>query len=292
MIYLRYMSSSRSIASARNKRAGGGSVAPTVPTSSAQSRSNEIAVPPIVPQKVSIPQAINLIGHRLNSLEGFMANSSNIIQDMQALNSETDKKYIVDAEVFDSIVGRIEKIETEGVGIYDTATTPINTSANVAPVSQEHTRELHALHTEIDELKTSIIKLQTYVMETNSKLADVVFTGSGTNTIEFGEIFNNESMSEQPLPIMNRNTSTSVYRDDTTISCPMPSPPALVRGVHHDAKFEYSDLPLHTNSVIDVEALSIMSGPNDETLLPTMSDTVGIRTSSVEESETTTSSPM
>ena len=64
-------------------------------------------------------------------------------------------------------------------------------------MSSEHLVE-KAL-TEIDTLKTNFIKLQSYVMQTNAKLSDIVFSNPGESVLEFKELFNKNSESETDI---------------------------------------------------------------------------------------------
>jgi hypothetical protein len=42
---------------------------------------------------------------------------------------------------------------------------------------------------DIEELRKHLVRLQTYVMETNAKLQDMLFSGNGTSLVNFHDIF-------------------------------------------------------------------------------------------------------
>jgi len=226
------MSASRAIASAKNKKAGGNNpnpAAPQTPPSTPirpgaaqqaayamqQSTSSQSV------SKITIPQAIQLMDNRLNNLEGFMDNTSNIIQDIKTFNQDTENKYIVDSDVFNSLVARIESLE-ESHKLFVGAGGPIPKPV----LKRESNLENHNLKLntdEMNELKNSFIRLQTYVMETNAKLSDIIFANSGESIVEFKDIFNKSDDNSLPITINRDNNDES----DMSIL----SPPTLQRGI-------------------------------------------------------------
>jgi len=176
------MSSSRSLASARTKRAGGGPVIGN-PSDIEQQRSVTQAAAQAPAVKLTLPQAMNQISLRLNNLELFMETTTTVIDDIQEFHEKTTDKYIVDSEVFTSIISRIEHLEsTQTKSRGDISTTPVVPSS---------------VNKDIDELKNHLIRLQTYVMETNAKLHDIVFSGNGESMLSFNDVF---SDSHHPTP--------------------------------------------------------------------------------------------
>ena len=226
------MSASRAIASAKNKKAGGNTPNPAAPQtppstpmrpgaaqqaaySMQQSNSSQSV------SKITIPQAIQLMDNRLNNLEGFMDNTSNVIQDIKTFNQDTENKYIVDSDVFNSLVARIEALEESHklfVGPGGSIPKPV--------LKRESNLENHNLKIntdEMNELKNSFIRLQTYVMETNAKLSDIIFANSGESIVEFKDIFNKSDDNSLSITMNHDNN------DESNMS--ILSPPTLQRGI-------------------------------------------------------------
>lgn len=188
------MSSSRSLASARTKRAAGNT---TIPGNTEQPDQNQPAPVQQPVAKLSLPQAINRIGDRLNHLELFAETTTAVIDEIQDFHSNTSDKYIIDTNVFTSLVSRIEALE---------GTTPVKSGNDVSAIlsSPSSPSVASSVTNDITELKTHLIRLQTYVMETNAKLQDMVFTGNGSSIVNFGDIF---SDSHPTPPTLLRTTA-------------------------------------------------------------------------------------
>ena len=174
------MSSSRSLASARTKRATGNA---TIPGSVEQP---DNVTPQSSVAKLSLPQAINRIGDRLNNLELFAETTTTVVDEIQEFHSNTSNKYIVDTDVFTSIVSRIEALER--MNSVKSESTVSTTSSSPSPPS--------SVTNDITELRTHLIRLQTYVMETNAKLQDMVLSGNGASLVNFVDIFSDS----HPIP--------------------------------------------------------------------------------------------
>ena len=168
------MSSSRSLASARTRRAGGNTTVPTEPT---QLKPQTSATQPSQPvsKNLSIPEAFGRIGERLNNLELFAETTTGVVNDIQEFHSSTSEKYIVDKEVFTSIVDRIETLERSRE---EKSGSDISSSSSASTMLSD-----------IEELKSHLIRLQTYVMETNAKLQDMVFHKNGSSLVKFDDVF-------------------------------------------------------------------------------------------------------
>ena len=65
---------------------------------------------------------------------------------------------------------------------------------------------------DIDELKTHFIRLQTYVMETNAKLQDMVFHKNGASLVNFDDVFSDSHPT--PPTLMQKVTNQSNNEDD------------------------------------------------------------------------------
>ena len=166
------MSSSRSLASARSKRAGGN---PTVPSESIKTPQQTPSTPQNSGSQMSITQAFGRIGERLNNLELFAETTTTVVNDIQEFHSNTSEKYVVDKEVFTSIVDRIETLERTRE---EKAGNDVSSSSSITTMLND-----------IEELKSHLIRLQTYVMETNAKLQDMVFHKNGSSLVNFTDVF-------------------------------------------------------------------------------------------------------
>jgi hypothetical protein len=200
------MSSNRANASARQRRAGepvglqqqqqqqqrmqpgrGGGVRPSMPDQQQQQ--------PIMNPKLSISDAIALITLRLGRVETIVSNLPNEPRG-DGENGGSGQFYdenmrMVDQNVFNSIVTRIDTLEkNQKLLIEKQKAAPVVQSA-VAPIQQmvqetiikdvsdekvEPMREsIELLKDDISELKGLLMKLQSFTMETNKKLTDIVF---------------------------------------------------------------------------------------------------------------------
>ena len=193
------MSSSRSLASARTKRAGGN---PTIPSEATKTQQQ---VPPSPsPQQntsknLSMAEAFGRIGERLNNLELFAETTSTVVNDIQEFHSNTSEKYIVDKEVFTSIVGRIETLERN------------NQEKSGSEVLSSSTS---TMLNDIEDLKSHLIRLQTYVMETNAKLQDMVFNKNGSSLVNFTDVF---SDSHPTPPTLDSHPTPPTFTPPTLI---------------------------------------------------------------------------
>jgi len=192
------MSSSRSLASARTKRATGNPTIPNEPEQSLQSQQTYSNAPP-PGTKLTLPQAFSKINDRLNNFELFAETTTGVINEIQEFHSNTSDKYIVDKEVFTSIVSRIDTLER-------TQSDKIGSDISATSSSSSST-----ILNDIDELKTHLIRLQTYVMETNAKLQDIVFRTNGTSLINFDDVF---SDTQHPPPTLMQNVNVKVDQSD------------------------------------------------------------------------------
>lgn len=160
------MSSSRSLASARNKRAGGNTVGPSVPSQSTINAVPGTTTSPVsgIPQKISVSQAITMIDQRISNLETLVNENKPLSEELNGANEETENKYLVDAEVFDDIVKRLTILEQE-------KNSPITTSHGVTADSFI----LDGMQSQVNELKNALLKLQSFTMDTNARLSGIVF---------------------------------------------------------------------------------------------------------------------
>ena len=212
------MSSARSNAGARTRRAGGAETAPMSqqnmrPGSSQQQQPQQPQMNP----RLSISDAIALITLRLGRVE-------NLIQNMpvdspsgsgSSSNLEPDENMrMIDVTVFENIVSRLDNLEKGHKFILDkhqqqqlqnqqqqlqnqqqinslklsSTTQSSTTQSSYTPTiidskSEEKITKLNdsvdVLKAEINQVKDLLMKLQSFTMETNQKLSDIVFNDTG-----------------------------------------------------------------------------------------------------------------
>ena len=191
------MSSNRANAAARQRRAGGNDQQPPPipgrgPPQNMQGRpgQQQMAPPnaPIgLPKQMTIQNAIALITIRLGRVESIVQNLDSESDGIQNQNSENG--VIIDKGVFDNMVSRLDALE-RGHKLLSTKTTaPIVTVPTIVPAIvpaivttannesvTKLTESVEVLKTEIAQVKDLLLKLQSFTMETNQKLADIVFS--------------------------------------------------------------------------------------------------------------------
>ena len=191
------MSSNRANAAARQRRAGGNDQQPPPipgrgPPQNMQGRpgQQQMAPPnaPIgLPKQMTIQNAIALITIRLGRVESIVQNLDSESDGIQNQNSENG--VIIDKGVFDNMVSRLDALE-RGHKLLSTKTTaPIVTVPTIVPAIvpaivttannesvTKLTESVEVLKAEIAQVKDLLLKLQSFTMETNQKLADIVFS--------------------------------------------------------------------------------------------------------------------
>ena len=149
--------------------------------------------PPMNP-KLSVSDAIALITLRLGRVENIVSNLPNEPRgDGEGAGQMYDENMrMVDQNVFNSIVSRIDTLEkNQKLLIEKQKAAPVAQNASSAPIKQmvqetiikdvsdekiEPMREtIQVLKEEVSELKGLLVKLQSFTMETNKKLTDIVF---------------------------------------------------------------------------------------------------------------------
>ena len=210
------MSASRAIASAKNKRAGLNSPNPANPLMENQGSSQynpNFEQPPPSPgpiTKLTIPQAIQMIVSRLDLIESKMGELEQSVQETKEFGDQTQNKYLVDASVFDSIVSRISSLEKNANSANNSDVSP-NTLFDIKRVEGT----IGGVHKELNDFKNDFIKLQSYVMDTNAKLTEVVFSIPVESMVDYRDIFaNTKNVEENISDIVNISNIT---------------PPSLVR---------------------------------------------------------------
>lgn len=179
------MSASRALASAKNKKAGGNNPNPAINVPE-QQYSPSVA-PPSAPSitKVTIPQAIQMLSGRLDAMEEKLGKAFDALEETRVLEKQSENKYLVDAKVFESVVSRIENLEGQKI-----STPQIQQQDNI---SKSELDNVHAniknVNKQMSVFKDDFIKLQSYVMDTNAKLTEVVFSIPAESMVDYRDIF-------------------------------------------------------------------------------------------------------
>lgn len=171
------MSGNRANAAARNRRAGGGPEMqpPPRPPPRPPLRPGQ-QIPPNqmqqnqmqqnqginVPKQMTIQSAVELITIRLGRVETFM-------QKFESENSSDDNARIVDDGVFNSIISRLDALERGHKLLTTTKSIPANDNLN-----DQLSEDINLLKAEVSQVKDLLLKLQSFTMETNQKLLEVV----------------------------------------------------------------------------------------------------------------------
>jgi hypothetical protein len=178
------MSASKAIASAKNKKAGLNSPNPATPFSEQQNNTTDVGSQQSA-TKLTIPQALQMIMKRLDIVEERMNEMETSFQETRAFGQQTENKYLVDAKVFDSLVTRLDNLENNKE--------PLRNIEDNKQVDNEQVENLEKSVTDIqngiNDFKNDFVKLQSYVMDTNAKLTEVVFSIPIESMVEYREIF-------------------------------------------------------------------------------------------------------
>jgi hypothetical protein len=170
------MSSARANASARNRRAGGNEMPPPqIPGRPGQQMQQMQGAP-----KLSISDAIALITLRLGRVEQIIQNMP--VDGHHSLGQDGENIRIVDDSVFESIVQRLDSLEKGHQDLSSRKPVIQQQTRTVAPttasVSTEVTESIDVLKAEMVQVKELLLGLQSFTMQTNQRLSDIVFNGS------------------------------------------------------------------------------------------------------------------
>ena len=179
------MSASRALASAKNRKAGGNNPNPAVSIPEQQYSPNvDVESSPSI-TKVTMPQAIQMLSGRLDVMEEKLSKAFEALEETRDFEKQSENKYLVDAKVFESLVSKIETLEAKS-----SSPPQIQEQDNVSK------REIENVYANIDnvskkmfEFKDDFIKLQSYVMDTNAKLTEVVFSIPAESMVDYRDIF-------------------------------------------------------------------------------------------------------
>jgi len=177
------MSSARSNAAARSRRAGEG---PGMPQQQQQTngrpgQQTQHGQPQQANNlKLSVSDAIALITLRLGRVEQLVQNMPVDGQNSLANNLDENVR-IVDNTVFESMVQRLDTLEKNQRILAERKPTVVaqqTTNTVLAPVSAVVTESIDVLKVEMVQVKELLLHLQSFTMQTNQRLSDIVFTGN------------------------------------------------------------------------------------------------------------------
>ena len=179
------MSSARSNAAARSRRAGEGpgmpqqqqpNGRPGQPGQGQQGQQGQQANN----LKLSVSDAIALITLRLGRVEQLVQNMPVDGQNSLANNLDENVR-IVDNTVFENMVQRLDSLEKNQRILAERKPTVVaqqTTNTIAAPVSAVVTESIDVLKAEMVQVKELLLHLQSFTMQTNQRLSDIVFTGN------------------------------------------------------------------------------------------------------------------
>ena len=207
------MSSARSNAGARNRRAGGAETAPMTPQQNMRpgSSQQQQQQQPQMNPRLSISDAIALITLRLGRVENLIQNMP--VDSPSGSNLEQDENMrMIDVTVFENIVSRLDNLEKGQKNVSDiqikqqnqqiqqhtqyqqqlnslklsTASQSFSSSYTPTIIDTKSEENISKLNDSVDVLKAEVVqvkdlllKLQSFTMETNQKLSDIVFNDTG-----------------------------------------------------------------------------------------------------------------
>ena len=192
-----------------------------------QSQMQQQQQQPVQQAKMSLSDAIGLITLRLGRVENVVQHLQTDLPPNDFTNQTSDigeNMRVVDDEVFTSIVNRLDQLESgqkqiitkittqsqvqsqiqlqlqtkqvqQTKPIIETIQSTIISSQTEAKISQL-SETIEGLHLEIAELKNMLLKLQSFTMETNQKLSDIIFSDNSSQ--EQGR--QNENMTDGMMP--------------------------------------------------------------------------------------------
>jgi hypothetical protein len=203
------MSSARSNAGARNRRAGGAETAPMTPQQNMRpgSSQQQQQQQPQMNPRLSISDAIALITLRLGRVENLIQNMP--VDSPSGSNLEQDENMrMIDVTVFENIVSRLDNLEKGQKNVSDIQIkqqnqqiqqhtqyqqqmnslklNPSSSSSSTTIIDTKSEENISKLNDSVDVLKAEVVqvkdlllKLQSFTMETNQKLSDIVFNDTG-----------------------------------------------------------------------------------------------------------------
>jgi hypothetical protein len=214
--------SSRANASARARRAGETSQPQQVRPQQSQQQQQQLQQQRTQLTKLSIPDAIGLTTLRLGKLENHFSVLEQIVQNLsnsgvgvEGSESFNENVRVVDEAVFQSIVTRLENLEKRQLQPHQQQQPQpqqkINpqVNADVDVIKQD----LNIMKKEMTNLKDLLLSLQSFTMQTNQKLADIVFQ---ENIFVDNEIVTNQNLEFDITP--NNDENEFADHDESGVS--------------------------------------------------------------------------
>jgi hypothetical protein len=170
------MSSARANASARNRRAGG-DMPPPPQMQGRPGQPMQQQQQMQMPAKLSVSDAIALITLRLGRVEQIVQNMP--VDGQSNVSADGENIRIVDNEVFEHMAQRLdelEKVQQELVArkpVVNSAPTQVVNTV----VSKEVSESIEVLKAEMVQVKDLLLNLQSFTMQTNQRLSEIVFNG-------------------------------------------------------------------------------------------------------------------
>ena len=149
---------------------------------------------------MSISNAVALMTIRLSRVETFM----------QKFESEdaNEGSRMVDHGVFDSIVSRLDALERGHKLLASSKPQVVSMQSSDATSDSESVNDLkesvRGLKEELAEVKNMLLKLQSFTMETNQRLTDMVFQNENENVDENGDE-NGEENGEENITLVEES---------------------------------------------------------------------------------------
>jgi len=252
-IKYKLMSGNRANASAIQRRTNNPQPVRNTQTTSS-SRYTPPPPPPQANPKLSVSDAIALITIRLGRVETFINQLPPLDQLESFSSSQTEESgnnmSLVNDKVFQSIITRLEKLETDRtnsvlekknlesiissleqkIHLLQSEPKHINTSQKdtIQIDTTQIDDKIHNLDEQIVQLKDTILSLQTYTMNTNTKLIDLIITNTEVNeNQDESENITNEELSKHLEKIfkhnfenldseINNDNSSDLFEEDLT----------------------------------------------------------------------------
>ena len=118
------------------------------------------------PTQMTVQNAVTLMSIRLGRLETFMQKMEG-----EGEGAENENSRIVDDSVFNSIVSRLDALE-RGHKLLSSSKPQLQTNES----NDQFLETVNDLKSEVSELKDLLLGLQNFTMQTNQKLAEIVFS--------------------------------------------------------------------------------------------------------------------
>lgn len=165
-------SSARSNAAARARRAGG-DMPPPPQQQQMNGRPGQQQQQPANNVKLSISDAIALITLRLGRVEQIVQTMP--VDGQPNLGNNLDENVrIIDNTVFENIVQRLDSLEKNQRILAERK--PVVQAQVQASVSPQVNEAVELLKVEVSQVKDLLLQLQSFTMQTNQRLSDIVFS--------------------------------------------------------------------------------------------------------------------